>query len=99
MITKEKMRWFIIKFSQLILQWNVDQFRVFVYKIIFSFHQAAWRGYLARSNLELQAFAVLRIQSSWRTFIARRDYLSVRDRIILLQSHARGYLARIRYVR
>ena len=69
-------------------------------KFIFtSFLQAAWRGYLARAELELQGLAALRIQSSWRMYVARRYYLDVRDKIVLLQSHARGILARRRFVR
>ena len=60
--------------------------------------QAAWRGYLVRADLEMDALAALRIQSCWRMYLARRDYLVVRDRIILLQSHIKGYLERKRFV-
>ena len=60
--------------------------------------QACWRGYLARSYLEEQSLAALRIQSFWRMYLARREYHRIRERVILLQSHARGYLARRRFV-
>ena len=60
--------------------------------------QAAWRGYLVRADLEMDALAALRIQSCWRMYLARRDYLVLRDRIILLQSHVKGYLERKRFV-